>query len=78
MSTHKRIDKICCVVLAVTLVLTILFMNADSFKLQKTSVTMGYENKLFDTFLRKLTGEQNPVALVQKVAGLAQEKHDIA
>ncbi len=49
MSTHKRIDKICCVVLAVTLVLTILFMNADSFKLQKTSVTMGYENRLFDT-----------------------------
>lgn len=49
MSTHKHFDKICCVVLAVTLLLTVLFMNAESFGVQKASTVMGYENKLFDT-----------------------------
>ena len=49
MSTHKHFDKICCVVLAVTLFLTALFMNAESFGVQKASTIMGYENKLFDT-----------------------------
>lgn len=49
MSTHKHIDKICCVVLAVTLVLTVLIMNVGSTDVQKTSVVMGYENRLFDT-----------------------------
>lgn len=49
MSTHKHFDKICCVVLAVTLLLAALFMNAESFGVQKASTVMGYENKLFDT-----------------------------
>ncbi len=49
MSTHKAFDKICCVVLAVTLLLTALFMNAGSFGIQKTSAVMGYENRLFNT-----------------------------
>ena len=49
MSTHKHFDKICCVVLAVTLLLTALFMNAESLGVQKASTVMGYENKLFDT-----------------------------
>lgn len=49
MSTHKRFDEICCVVLAVTLLLTALFMNAEKFGVQKASTVMGYENKLFDT-----------------------------
>ena len=49
MSTHKHFDKICCVILAVTLVLTVLFMNAESFGVQKASTIMGYEKKLFDT-----------------------------
>lgn len=49
MSTHKHFDKICCVILAVTLVLTVLFMNAESFGVQKASTVMGYEKKLFDT-----------------------------
>lgn len=49
MSTHKHFDKICCVVLAVTLLLTVLFMNAENFGVQKASTVMGYENKLFDT-----------------------------
>ncbi len=49
MSTHKAIDKICCVVLALTLLLTILFVNGESLGLKKASSVMGYENKLFDT-----------------------------
>lgn len=49
MSTHKHFDKICCVVLCLTLVLTILFMNAKHFGIQKVSTVMGYENMLFDT-----------------------------
>ncbi len=49
MSTHKHFDRICCVVLAVTLILTVLFMNAEHFGVQKASTVMGYETTLFDT-----------------------------
>lgn len=49
MSTHKHFDKICCVVLAFTLILTALFMNAEYFGIQVQSSQMGYENRLFDT-----------------------------
>lgn len=49
MSTHKHIDKICCIVLALALVLTVLFVNAESLGVQKTSTVMGYESTLFDT-----------------------------
>lgn len=49
MSTHKHFDKICCVVLALTLILTVLFMNAENFGVQKASTVMGYEKTLFDT-----------------------------
>ncbi|MCI9270054.1 MAG: spore coat protein CotH [Dorea sp.] len=48
MSTHKYFDKICCVILALTLVLTILFMNAKSLGIQKASSAPGYETRLFD------------------------------
>lgn len=49
MSTHKHFDKICCVVIVLTLILTMLFMNAEAFGVHKESIVMGYENKLFDT-----------------------------
>ncbi len=49
MSTHKHIDKICCVVLALTLILCVLFMNAEHFGIQKASAVMGYQKTLFDT-----------------------------
>lgn len=49
MSTHKHIDRICCVVLAFTLLITILFMNAESFGIQKVSAMAEYESHLFDT-----------------------------
>lgn len=49
MSTHKHFDKICYVVLAATLIFTILFMYAEKLGIQKASSVMGYEDKLFDT-----------------------------
>ena len=49
MSTHKHIDKICCVVLALTLILSVLFVNAEHLGVQKASAVMGYEKMLFDT-----------------------------
>ena len=48
MSTHKHFDKICCVVLAVTLVLSALFVNAEKFGVKKASKVMGYETTIFD------------------------------
>lgn len=49
MSTHKHFDKICCVVMAVVLILTVLLMNGEMLGLQKADVAMGYEEKLFNT-----------------------------
>ena len=49
MSTHKHFDKLCCVVLALTLIISILFVNAEHFGVQKASTVMGYEKTLFDT-----------------------------
>ena len=49
MSTHKHFDKICYVVLAFTLILAVLFVNAEHFGVQKASTVMGYEKTLFDT-----------------------------
>ncbi|MDO4731485.1 MAG: CotH kinase family protein [Clostridia bacterium] len=49
MSTHRHFDKICCVILAFTLILTVLFVNADHFGVQKVSAIMKYEKTLFDT-----------------------------
>lgn len=50
MSTHKYIDRICCAVLALTLLFTMLFMNAGKLGIiQETETTIGYEDRLFDT-----------------------------
>lgn len=49
MSTHKHFDKICCVVTVLTLILTILFMNAETFGVRKESYVAEYEDKLFNT-----------------------------
>lgn len=48
MSTHKHIDRICCGVLAVTVLLTLLFMNGSSLGIQSLGKEMGYESRLFD------------------------------
>lgn len=49
MSTHKHFDKICCVVLALVLIFTVIFINAEKLGIQKASLVMGYEKTLFDT-----------------------------
>ena len=49
MATHRHIDRICCAVLALVLVLTLLFVNGEALGLQAASKVMGYENRLFDT-----------------------------
>lgn len=49
MSTHKHFDKICCVVLALTLIITVLFMNGEKLGIQIKTSSMGYESRLFDT-----------------------------
>lgn len=49
MSTYEHFDKICCAVLIFTLFLTLSFLNAESFGIEKSSSVLGYENKLFDT-----------------------------
>ena len=48
MSTSRHIDKICCIVLAATLLLTVLFMNAGKFGVQAVSAAVGYASRLFN------------------------------
>ena len=49
MSTHKYINKICCVGLIITLICTLVFMNADKLGIKQASTSMGYEDRLFNT-----------------------------
>ncbi len=49
MSTSKHIDKICLAAVALTLVLTILFMCSGSLGLTAAAKTVKYESTLFDT-----------------------------
>ena len=49
MSTHKHIDKICCVAVVLALVITVLFMNGQSLGIVSAGKSMGYENRLFNT-----------------------------
>lgn len=49
MSTHKHIDRICCVAIALALLLTVLFMNGTALGLQAADNALGYEDRLFDT-----------------------------
>ncbi len=49
MSTHRYIDRICCIILAVTLILTVLFVSAKGISSEDTPQSMGYEDRLFDT-----------------------------
>ena len=49
MSTHKYIDRICAAAIALSLLVTLLFMNGEALGIQSASKVMGYEAKLFDT-----------------------------
>ncbi|MCQ2485679.1 MAG: CotH kinase family protein [Clostridia bacterium] len=48
MSTHKSFDKICCVVLAFIIAVTVLFVNGEKLGIKTMSKAMGYEEKLFN------------------------------
>lgn len=49
MSTSRHLDRVCAIVLALTLVLTALFMNGKALGLTSAARTLGYETRLFDT-----------------------------
>ena len=49
MSTHQSMDRVCAAALALTLLLTILFVNGEALGLQPVSGAQGYETRLFDT-----------------------------
>lgn len=49
MAAHRWIDRICCVILAFTLMVTVLFMNAETFGIEAETTEKGYESRLFDT-----------------------------
>lgn len=65
MSTHKNIDKICCVVLAFVLVFTSVFMyvgvtRANSLGSFCEGTSLGYENRLFDiSYVHKINIEMD-------------------
>ena len=50
MSTNKYIDRICCIVIALMIVLTVVFCNAGKFGVETiTATNFAYEDKIFDT-----------------------------
>ena len=49
MSTSKHIDKICLAAVALTLVLTVLFLCGGSLGLRAAAKSLKYESTLFDT-----------------------------
>lgn len=48
MLKSRWIDRICCIVLAVTVIITLLFMNGGSLGMTALSGSIGYEDRLFD------------------------------
>ena len=49
MSTHRSIDRVCCVILVLTLLLTaVLLWAAGTGRIADASTDMAYEEKLFD------------------------------
>ena len=49
MLTHKNIDKIGVVAIALSLIITVLFMNGSTLGIRAAGKTMGYEERLFST-----------------------------
>ena len=48
MSAHKNIDRICIIIIAITLVIAIIFSNGKALGVTSTAHAIGYENRLFD------------------------------
>ncbi len=49
MSTHKNFDKICCIILAAVLALSVLFCFSEGLGVTAAAKTIGYENRIFAT-----------------------------
>lgn len=49
MSTHKYIDRVCCIIMIFTLIVTLVYCNGEALGINVVSRVMGYEDKLFDT-----------------------------
>ena len=49
MAAHKYIDRICALAAALSLLLTLLFLNGEALGIQPAAQALGYETKLFDT-----------------------------
>lgn len=49
MAAHKYIDRICALAAALSLLLTLLFLNGEALGIQPATQVLGYEAKLFDT-----------------------------
>lgn len=49
MSTHRYIDRICCVAVVLALVLAVALMNGSALGIQEGGSDLGYEERLFDT-----------------------------
>ena len=49
MAAHKKTDRICCAVLILSVLITVLFMNGEALGLTAKAAALGYETRLFDT-----------------------------
>ncbi len=49
MSVHKSFDRVCCIILAGVLVMTVLLISQGATGLEAAAQTIGYESRLFDT-----------------------------
>ena len=48
MSAHKKIDRICIIITAITLVIAFIFCNDQALGIKTTAHAIGYEERLFD------------------------------
>lgn len=49
MSAHKNIDRICIVIVALTLLISVIFCSGQTWGIQAAERTMGYENRIFES-----------------------------
>ncbi len=49
MSTSRHIDKICCIIMVLVVIMTAFYANAEKFGISVMAVSMGYEQRLFAT-----------------------------
>ena len=49
MSTHRYIDRICAIIIVVSILIVCFLIKAGAAGLAEASRIIGYENRLFDT-----------------------------